>query len=120
MLADYAKPLSISSLKNAGIPFELIIWDNNKKNIGLNAYDKMANLTDKEYLVTLDNDVTWFKRGWLKNLFEAFHDAPWIYHECGPYYNKKYEKIWKKTHEGQTIKEAIVQYRELDPSLRFR
>lgn len=211
-------------IKNAGIPFNLWVWDNGKgKNIGLNAYAEMAENVKTDYIVTVDEDVIWFPKNWLKNQLDAFYDifdtnvkgkkyewnywgwlglnviqdrytngALWpdffkqtkvvqgkrwrfrvgrripqtcamihrktleglggfpydrlnkfysfdgelswridklkmaqgiledikIYHASGPYYNRKYEKIWiEKT--GETIKESERKYMKADKSLRF-
>ena len=79
LVVTYKKPKILkkcltSLVKNAGIPFNLWLWDNSRKNIGLNAYAEMAEDLETEYVVTVDEDVIHFPKDWLKDQLDAFTD----------------------------------------------
>ena len=79
LIATYKKPEVLkkcvkSLVNNAGIGFNLWIWDNSKKNVGLNAYAEMAEDVETEHVVLVDEDIIRFPKDWLKDQLNAFYD----------------------------------------------
>lgn len=64
---------------NAGISdYEILIWDNNKDNIGAGAMPKLLKKARGDFFVVTSDDVLWYSPNWLKILVEAFQQKPGI------------------------------------------
>ena len=69
---------------NAGISdYEILVWDNNKKNIGASAMPKLLKKAKGEFFVATSDDVLWYSPNWLRTLVEAFQQKPGIDTEQG-------------------------------------
>jgi len=105
---DMFKQCYESLVKNPGIDdYELFIWDNGsgkkfhnylrkiekenpnvkvhygKENLGCKVYSLMAEQTNGEHIVFMDDDVIEFPDNWLADLIEAYWDAPFPHRVWG-------------------------------------